>query len=812
MENRYKLKYDIKQRLISNISFMQGDIDSSVIEVQILDNSVPVDITGENIEFRFLKSDNTKVAQDSTTGVKILDSTNGIVECVLKANTLACVGNTRTEIIRKKDGIILTCPSFNFVVNSSIGNIALSSNYIASIENKLIEWQLNENLRQKVFDSNESIRQSKFDTNEATRQNNFDTNETARQTEYNSLKKVIISENASAYLQNQVDDINTNLDKSKTLHLTSNESMFSLPNSVNGFADFSLEGQTLINLLNFNDFCDNSDSFSNLTANSFTASCWSYPILSNADFRRTFKPNTVYTIKCQATLLEKGKLDLYDGRIGFMVCKDDAPFITIKAPDEMNVGDVYNFNTTFTTPEIVENYRLLLYTQIYMNDGDYATKETSKIKFDNLMILEGDYTDKNIKFFTGIKSVGELQEDGTYKTEVLSRGKNLFDNSIDSIEKLNIKFSRFDNYVKLNGTKVAGTNIIPIAHPNNLCLQPGTYTEHIKMMGGTITYEDTFNGIFFGINSSTYSMRTAPGIFKVGDEGEQTFTITEPLKIDTFDIAPGYGGSGEIFDNVLIECSFEKASSFTDYEPYKEDIIPVITKEPLRKWDTVDKSGLVTHETGEDVLDGSRNYTFLGITSDYIGFRYIDSRIKGTWALKKEICDKFICNDNMAYYRLGEAFAIGTHGEIYISISKSKLIPYGFIEGSETTYIPAFKAWLADNPTTVICQLAEPVTEQLDTKLNIATFQNGTISTNTVIPPTIDIEYPSNLASAVQSNTEAIGIANEEIEKLWLDVIALADKELQMSSIELLDTETATLADSVAKVNEVINIWKGSDE
>lgn len=181
MENRYKISYDIKQKNIVNISFMQGDVDTSVIEIQLFDNGQVVDITGETIEFRFLKPDNTIVAQDSTTGVNIISASEGKFECILMANTLAVPGVVRTEIVRKKNNFILTCPTFYFTVKSSIGNTILSSNYIASIENKMIEWQLNEDLRQEIFENNEVNRERAFNTNETNRQNTFDTNEANRQ-------------------------------------------------------------------------------------------------------------------------------------------------------------------------------------------------------------------------------------------------------------------------------------------------------------------------------------------------------------------------------------------------------------------------------------------------------------------------------------------------------------------------------------------------------------------------------------------------------------------------------------------------------
>lgn len=136
MENRYIVNYDIKQKCITNVKFKQGDIDSSVLEIHLKDNGITIDLTGEAIEFRFLKPDEAICFQDSTAGVTITDATNGVVECILKSDTLAAVGSVRCDIHRTKDGKALTVPSFNFTVESSIdGSGVASTNYISALDN-----------------------------------------------------------------------------------------------------------------------------------------------------------------------------------------------------------------------------------------------------------------------------------------------------------------------------------------------------------------------------------------------------------------------------------------------------------------------------------------------------------------------------------------------------------------------------------------------------------------------------------------------------------------------------------------------------
>lgn len=183
IENRYIITLDLKGRVIGNIKFKQGDINSAILEVHLIANSKAVPITGEIIEFRFCKQDKTLVYQDIGTNVTILDGPNGIVECALMANTLSFPGIVKCEIHRKKDGKELTTSAFNFTVESSIGaEGTLSFNYISSIENKIIGLQIE-------FNKNEAIRKADFNT---------------IKTEYGTYKGVMIAESNVAALQNNI--------------------------------------------------------------------------------------------------------------------------------------------------------------------------------------------------------------------------------------------------------------------------------------------------------------------------------------------------------------------------------------------------------------------------------------------------------------------------------------------------------------------------------------------------------------------------------------------------------------------------------
>ena len=157
MENRYKITIDMKNRVISNIKFKQGDTDSSVLEINLVDNSLAVDVTGQTIVFNFAKSDGTIVTQNITTGVSIINALTGNFQCILKNDTLAAPGLVNCEITFSDSGKILSTVTFNFNVAKSIGIGEISTNYISQIETIIVAENVritNETLRQ----GNESTR------------------------------------------------------------------------------------------------------------------------------------------------------------------------------------------------------------------------------------------------------------------------------------------------------------------------------------------------------------------------------------------------------------------------------------------------------------------------------------------------------------------------------------------------------------------------------------------------------------------------------------------------------------------------------
>lgn len=195
--NTYNLIYDLKKRLVTDAKFKQGDKDGSAFIMNLKDNGKVIDITGEVIEFRFFKPDKTKVFQDASTKVTIIDGPKGIVECVLMSDTLSYPGTIKCEIHRVEDGKKLTTPYFTFVVEASIGAGEISKNYISSIENKLIDWQAEFDVIKDEYDLSlhentdiEIVNARKGEVNLGTKIGKLDEQLAHNVTEINNRKKI----------------------------------------------------------------------------------------------------------------------------------------------------------------------------------------------------------------------------------------------------------------------------------------------------------------------------------------------------------------------------------------------------------------------------------------------------------------------------------------------------------------------------------------------------------------------------------------------------------------------------------------------
>ncbi|WP_291568525.1 BppU family phage baseplate upper protein [Clostridium sp. UBA2485] len=117
----FNILLDIKHPMEhTGIEAVQGDINSNVFTVQLVDGTENYDLTGLEVEFLFAKPNGKVSRQKQDNGTTIKDPKNGIVECVLSKNTISAPGRCYCEIRVNKDEQILTSTLFNFYIRKSI--------------------------------------------------------------------------------------------------------------------------------------------------------------------------------------------------------------------------------------------------------------------------------------------------------------------------------------------------------------------------------------------------------------------------------------------------------------------------------------------------------------------------------------------------------------------------------------------------------------------------------------------------------------------------------------------------------------------
>ena len=116
MKNIQNLTIDINKKPFQTITANVGEIGSRFIRITILDNSVPLDLTGVTTYLYAKKADGTKVFNSVTTeNIK-----NGVVLAELTSQILAIEGAVKLTLLLTKNGNKLISKQFLLNVDSSI--------------------------------------------------------------------------------------------------------------------------------------------------------------------------------------------------------------------------------------------------------------------------------------------------------------------------------------------------------------------------------------------------------------------------------------------------------------------------------------------------------------------------------------------------------------------------------------------------------------------------------------------------------------------------------------------------------------------
>ena len=382
--------------------------------------------------------------------------------------------------------------------------------------------------------------------------------------------------------------------------------------------------------------------------------------------------------------------------------------------------------------------------QVYVElEGSYISTESSTGDIQDIQILGNTVQDPNN--LADIKSVGELQEDGTYKMSILSCGKNL----------LNINTLARRSYIQSSNGDVT-----PVGDNTN----PAT-SEFIKVNPNSsyiISFENP-RGVFFGeYDCNRKFIKKSSQVSKL-----ITSENTRYIRVQI-----GFVTSDEV-QNIQLE----EGTVATPYEPYQGNKCDILLPCQLEKvgdvsdrlyYDDVEKAWCIEKNIGEVVLNGSENWRFHSTKPNTSFFQLSVSsdiyKLPINNNIKANILSSSFINEvpNTGYNKYDiECIYLDNTRNLSIRIFNSKL---------NSLDLEGFLEYLKQNPTLVKYQLATPqkIILPLDVQIQLNSFFGTThvYMESGEVEGTIKCKVPKSLGATVQSLNNKTDILSDRIEAI----------------------------------------------
>lgn len=393
--------------------------------------------------------------------------------------------------------------------------------------------------------------------------------------------------------------------------------------------------------------------------------------------------------------------------------------------------------------------------------------------YEDLMILEGELTSKTIPYFKGIKSAFE----GEDKIEVLSTGKNLFDNNnlLEGSTPTTINIGDQPNWNR-RPTHSNGRCII------NFPVKPNT-TYYLAAEGNL----DRATTVY-GFNKNNVCVARGAELGFTSSGRYKTITTTSNTYFISWYL--GQDASNLVY-NVRISTSKENVET---YEPYKSNVSKIPLLSPLRSLpngvcdeliiDRMKKKATLIQRVGYGVL-GRQEHEYHYANSS------IDTNLYQPWHTK-DLGDN-VANSTNANTMLCDKLLV-TY-ENYVGRAKESIGMYPDKSANfngcllkTTLGAKTVKQWFEANEVSVYYQLATPVVTEIDLENFPFIYKDGHIFLNSEIAPVVEIAYNVNQTQQIQANNETL--QRHELDILDLDKMIVhyidADYRLKLLKFDML--------------------------
>ena len=578
---------------------------------------------------------------------------------------------------------------------------------------------------------------------------------------------------ALADIDNLIDEMKTSFDaeygSALDMKLENNENVFSVGTGTdvdkrseveNSFTDVELYGNSLVNIA------------PNYEINWTHSGTWLSNFLMTSTYQNSnyfkakveLKPNTTYSIIVNVT---KNTSDirtlLHNANAQTCYFQESMP---ISAGQTGVVVFVQKTISDFNALNVDD--RVVLRSQ----SGGATTGETI-IK--DIIILEGDYTNKPLpQYFEGLKSVGQ-KEDGDHKISISSVGKNLFNINENPSKEINpnhsIKINDFNGYDIIAKNDNSGWIYSTLKH--KIILKPNKdyriscdiYKSNQNSKACIRLYSPSLLMSLGTLYSSGYVTFRTPSV--VDD-----FYL---LLYSSIDDIPCKSGDVFSYRNIQIEAV---SDSNNDYSPFRIDKKEISLNEPLRSLpngvkDTIENVNgewKIIRRCVQIDLNGTEYWTHENPSQeDGVNTALFSTNDILNAKDFPKLCDRFIPkNSNLMLNSHPDSEGIGCWSakkNVNIRINKNRL---------STVDSDGFKEWLSQNPTKVIYELATPIIEDIS-PVTLQCWKNGTISIDEVLPVESTHEIALNKAAQIKNNMEELVSLKKKVQNLekQYDQIAL---------------------------------------
>lgn len=490
-------------------------------------------------------------------------------------------------------------------------------------------------------------------------------------------------------------------------HITAN-------NSIEGHTKSAiLKGNTLVNL-------------SNTPREVETMSQIAFPIVN-------IKPNTQYTILYQI----KSSNELTPVSVQSMFRIDN---IIDSNGTALNViyGHTDTIKTNYSFKKVVITSRTdtvgmrIVVRNAFQDNG--LVENTLFIK--DLIILEGDYTNVDIPYFTGMQSV---------KMPVLKTvGKNLF----DVTKHIELKVNNDGSYSTI-GTPSSKYDVLYQLEPNtDYILSFDKFGDSMCWVGCRI------NGIFSN-NSG-------------GDLRKKITTDSSGLVTISF----GANSANDV-GHTITNIQLEKSSMYTSYEPYKTNILSTPSDLELRgigdAQDTLDlNTGEMTQQIESFVLDGINHK--LTKTAYEAGRRRFDTDITNLKIIGNEWVKTELVATSDKLRPCDFYTAVKTMSPCLIAWKNMLAIT---LEDESIDTVDKANNYLQNNPIEIQYVLDTPVHKTVDLSDNVVYSYNGTThyscsSEEGSLVPTLSVKVPTDVQEVISEQRKIIS-EQEEAQNILID-------------------------------------------